>query len=175
MQEQLQEQLRKQQEVIENLQQQKTSEFTVPQKPMRKQGFKVYSEENSMEAHPSGSILDDTKALLQKDPLGGSGSVSGSGLASGSQHKTPPRIELTRMISDPSPTINTKEARMLVNQMWSEQKPAKPAKFEIFQGMFFRLQNFSFQKTSLKFISNHDRKKSLVYISLQIITNHWKS
>ena len=71
MHEQLQEQLKKQQEVIENLQQNK-NEFTVPQKPVRKQstGFKVFSEENSLEAMPNSSTLDDTKALLQRDPLG---------------------------------------------------------------------------------------------------------
>ena len=74
MHEQFMEQMKKQQEVIENLQQNKNSgtEFTVPQKPVRKQastsGFKVFSEDNT----PNSSTLDDTKALLQKDPLGGS-------------------------------------------------------------------------------------------------------
>ena len=134
MHEQFMEQMKKQQEAIENLQQNKNpaTEFTVPQKPVRKQastsGFKVFSEDNT----PDTLTLDDTKALLQC----GSGSVSGtSGLVSGagSQHKTPPRIEFNRMLSEPSPTINTKEARMLVNQMWSEQRPKKPEKFEVFQ------------------------------------------
>ena len=125
-----QQQLQKQNEEFQALKNSK-SEFTVPQKPMRSrpaplEKFKVYSEENSLEPN-SASLLDDTKALLQKDALGGSG-FSGSGSL---QHKTPPRME--RMLSEPSPTINTKEARMLAEKMWSEQKPTKKEKFEIFQ------------------------------------------
>ena len=131
-----QEQLQKQSEEIQALKKSNSvPEFKPPKsRPAPLEKFKVYSEENSYEPS-SASLLDDTKALLQKDALGGSG-FSGSGSIN-NQHKTPPRtVEINRMLSEPSPTINTKEAKLLAEQMWSEQKPARkpvPEKFEIFQ------------------------------------------
>jgi hypothetical protein len=55
--------------------------------------------------------LEDTKTMLQKDPLGGTNSNNNSG--SGFRipdNKTPPRLEFNKQLSQPSPTINTKEA-----------------------------------------------------------------
>lgn len=140
----IEENLRKQQEDIENLKRQKISaaaEFTIPTKPIREKllqplavvseagkglGFKIYSDnanDKSSTKEASSSLLEDTKALLQKDPLGGTISSNNS------QQKTPPRLDFNKL-SQPSPTINTKEAMNLMQEMWGgttaeKKKPEK--------------------------------------------------
>ncbi len=91
-----------------------------------KSSFKIYSDSNSnseMSREPtSSSLLEDTKTLLQKDPLGGESKENSL------QHKTPPRLAPPRTcsmedkLSQPSPTINTKEAMNLMQEMWGQSK-----------------------------------------------------
>jgi hypothetical protein len=142
------EQFKKQQDEIENLRKEKKkeSEFTVPTKPVRgkttnqpaekSESFKIYSD-NSLKSEPtSSSLLEDTKMLLQ---MGGSANNSGSSLLSRqNSQKTPPRVEnnLVRALSQPSPTINTKEAMQVMQEMWGQGgagQPSQPQKFEVFQ------------------------------------------
>ncbi len=125
----------------------KENEFTVPKKPVRGGGprlqvstssennssnvgagsssFKVYTDPTSDSREPSSSLLEDTKTLLQKDPLGGSGPVNSN---PNSLHKTPPRLDVSNhKLSQPSPTINTKEAMNLVKEMWGNTPAASAA------------------------------------------------
>ena len=81
----------------------------------------------------SSSLLEDTQALLLKNPLGGSSSNNNS------NQKTPPRLDISNKLSgvfsQPSPTVNTKEAMNLMKEMWGSSQKAEPVKpkFQIFQ------------------------------------------
>ena len=71
--------------------------------------------------------------------MGGSANNSGSSsLSRQNSQKTPPRVEnnLVRALSQPSPTINTKEAMQVMQEMWGQGgagQPSQPQKFEVFQ------------------------------------------
>lgn len=133
---QMKQMLQDQQDEIEALKTREkgdVNEFKIPPAAAAGSKFKIYSDQgskSSVSQSQSSVSLDDTKTLLQKDPLCSS--------------KTPPRLQ--RELSQPSPTINTKEAMNLMQEMWgrSEEKPPtanaentlkknKTEPFEVFQ------------------------------------------
>ena len=84
----------------------------------------------------SSSLLEDTQAFLQKNPLGGSSSNNNSNT---SNQKTPNRLDVSNKLSQPSPTVNTKEAMNLMQELWGSSEkqdiaePVAKPKFQIFQ------------------------------------------
>ena len=126
MQRMLEENLQRQKDEFAKMQQQQQRQpnnFAAPAaKPARKEAaFQIYTDAVADDSS-SGlkSSVEDTRMLLQANPLGGSSSTCTGGSNPNSMHKTPPRLQ---PLSQPSPTVNTKEALSLVQEMWGN-KPA---------------------------------------------------
>ena len=87
------------------------------------------SDSRDTSGQKTSSLLESTAALLGTNPLG-------SDSNSNSLHKTPPRVPNT-LLTQPSPTVNTKEAFNLMQDMWGgsscQKAEPKNSGFKIYE------------------------------------------